>query len=383
MYKKDFPMTKKYTMFDSASLGLKPIVMIEAVTNFYMNDSNNPHSFDSELATKTLNKMKETRGLIAKLTNSDSSEVIFTSGTSHASNMIISSIVNTMKAGDEVIVFMDAHASCVIPFLAAKKNKGIKINFVFEDKDIKNALKPNTKSLLFAQINNTTGAMHNAKFIYETVKNIAPDCIVINDVAQAIVHDVVDFQYSDAMFFSGMKLYGPTGTGALILDKKLINVLEPQEYGGGANKKFTTKGWEPLKNRWKWEIGTQNIAGIIGLGASIKYMMNIGMESIVKEEHELSEYLYEELNVINKINIFSKKGSPVILFYIDRTDSHEIAQMLAKKNVLVRAGSHCAGIMHEILGYQGATLRASLGMYNDKGDVDILVKELKNILTKI
>ncbi len=382
-YKKDFPMSTKYVMLDNAAIAFKPQVMVDAIVDFYLHKANNPHSKDSYLAKYTLERIEETRELIAKMTNCKPSEVIFTSGTSHAANMIISAVTATFTNKDEVVVFMDAHASGVIPWLAARKRIGIKIHFVKDKNDLEKILNPNIKALFVPQINNTTGGGHDVKAIYQMTKKVAPNCVVINDIAQAIVHDIVDFKYADALVFSGMKLYGPTASGALILKEELIEKLEPQEYGGGANKRFTTEKWVPSKGATKWEVGTQNIAGIIGLGASIKYVLNIGVKNMLDMEEEVSEYLYDQLQTIENIHIFSKKGSPAILFYIKRTDAHEIASELAKKNILVRAGYHCAGIMGKILNYEGATLRASIGLYNDKEDVDKLIKGLKEVLATI
>ena len=382
-YKKDFPMSLKYVMLDNAAIAFKPKVMVDTIVDFYLNKANNPHSKDSPLAKYTLEKIEETRELIAKLTNSKPNEVIFTSGTSHAANLIISAITATFTNKDEAIIFMDSHASGVIPLLAARKHKRIKIHFVKDKNDVEKVLNLNTKVLFVPQMNNTTGDSHDVKSIYKITKKIAPNCLVINDIAQAIVHDVVDFQYADALIFSGMKLYGPTGSGALILKEELIEKLEPQEYGGGANKKFTLDKWVPSKGYLKWEVGTQNIAGIIGLGASIKYVCNIGLQNMFDMEEKVATYLYNQLKLINNIHIFSKLGSHTVLFYIKRTDAHEIAAELAKKNILVRAGYHCAGIMGNVLNYQGATLRTSIALYNDKDDVDKFIVGLKEVLATI
>ena len=378
MLRKDFRMLNNWTMFDNSSITFKPDVVINAINEFYSSLVTNPHSKESSLSSIVLEKIDKTRCYIAELVNCKREEVIFTSGTTHSINLLVGSLKPNIKPDDEIILFNDSHASGVIPLLNLRKITKCKLNFVTTVDELEEKLNKNTKIIFYPQCNNSTGGTHDYKKIYSMCKLKSPDSLVINDIAQAISHSKVDFKYADAFTFSGGKIYGPTGTGGLILNEDLINSLTPDQYGGGMSINFDQNGWIPKVGFEKWESGTANVAGIVGLGAAIKYFLDINIKNIEEHERNISIYLRKKLLEIKNIHIFSKIGSHIILFAIDGVNSQDLCSALGNHNILSRSGKHCANLMNKVLKYNLPTLRLSIALYNDKSDVDKIVDFIKN-----
>jgi cysteine desulfurase/selenocysteine lyase len=317
----------------------------------------------------------------------ESSEIVFTSGATEGLNWIVNSyFAKELKDGDEVLLTESEHASNILPWFKLSKDMGIVVKYIPLDENnevtidnIEKVLTERTKVISLAGITNVIGDTRPIKDICKLAhsKNI----LVVMDAAQSIAHskiDVVDMDI-DFMVFSGHKIYGPTGIGVMYGKFDLLEKMEPVNYGGGMNATFTNDGYMELRETpVKFEAGTQNIAGVIGLATSIDYINRIGIDKIRKYECELREYLVKRLLELDNIEIYNKnnKGS-IVAFNIKDVFSQDTAVYLDKYNICVRAGNHCAKILNNVFNVNN-TCRISLSFYNTYEEVDKLIEVLKN-----
>lgn len=389
--RKDFPMLNDKLMqdkpliyLDNAATTFKPQCVIDAINNYYMNISANAHRGDYDLAHIVDNAFDEVRKKVASFINANVNEIVFTSGTSMSINMIAHGLTD-VKETDEILITEAEHASNILPWFKLSEKTGCKVKFIELDDEgrltvdnLKKALNSNVKIVSVAHISNVLGYSFDvkefAKLIHEN------GSLFVLDGAQSVPHIKIDVRELDVDFlaFSGHKMCGPTGIGVLFGKYHLLEKLNPMLTGGGMNSKFDVCGnvgylYPPLK----FEAGTQNIAGVIGLGAAIDYLENIGMDNIAKYEKELHDYAINKLKDVDIVHIYNPNAdSGIITFNIDNVFAQDAASLFNSYGIAVRSGQHCAKILLNKLKTE-VTVRASLYFYNTFEEIDAFVDACK------
>lgn len=386
-FKKDFPilMSRDVVYLDSGATSQKPASVIDAINNYYNNHNSNPHRGAYSLSIEATKAYEDGRAKVAKFINSPSaSQIIFTKNASEALNIIAYSYgLDNLKENDEVVLSIMEHHSNLVPWqYVTKKTKSnlkymyINDNYEITDEEIEEKITNKTKIVGITHVSNVLGTINNVKKVIDIAhKNGA---VVVLDVSQSIPHMKVDVQDLDADFiaFSGHKMFAPLGIGVLYGKKELLDNMTPFLMGGDmieyVYEQETT--FAPLPN--KFEAGTQNVGGVVGLSAAIDYIESIGYDNIEKHEKELVKYAKEKLEKLEYVKLYMTKNkenhSAVISFNIKGVHPHDVASILDSQNVCVRSGNHCAQPLMRYLGID-STCRASFCIYNTKEDVDKLV----------
>lgn len=388
MNREDFSILKDVDYLDNGATTLKPKILSCTISDYYNNYSANASRGDYKLAYKVDQKIMDTRKKVKHFINAkDTSEIIFTNNTTDSMNKIIYGYFKyNLKENDEVLITKSEHASNVLPWFELADLINIKVNYIelnsnltFDLEDLKRKITQHTKVISVAYITNVVGDIRPIDDIikYAHQKGI----LVVIDGAQAVPHIKMDVQKSDIDFlsFSAHKMCGPTGVGIIYGKKELLNMMYPTEFGGGMNASFTFDRNRNYKDiPYKFEAGTINIAGIIGFGAVIDYINDIGMNKIEQYEKDLRKYAIGELKKVQNIIIYNEKSeSSIITFNIDGIFAQDLAIYLDKYNICIRAGNHCAKMLKDELGVKN-TCRISLYFYNNKEDIDKLVLALNN-----
>ena len=389
MNREDFPLLKQdYIYLDNGATTLKPQCVIDKITEYYENYSVNAHRGDYDLSYKVDMEYEASREEVRKFINAQEKEsIVFTSGATQGLNMIAEGFFKKfLEPGDEILITTSEHASNVMPWFRLQNEIGVQVNYIPLDENhyvtlenVKKAITPNTKVIALAGITNVLGDERTMKQI--TAFAHEHNIFVVMDGAQSVPHrktDVVDLDV-DFLVFSGHKMCGPTGIGVLYGKKELLNEMEPQNLGGGMNESFDSPSemiYSELPTRL--EAGTPNIAGVIGLGASIRYLNKIGMAKIAEYERNLRKYAMNKLIHIPHLDILNiESDSGIISFNVDDIFSQDVAYYLNKYKLCVRAGNHCAKILKNEVGVKNS-LRVSLYFYNTESDIDALVELLEN-----
>ncbi len=392
--RKDFPMLsddkieqgRKLVYFDNAATTFKPYSVIKASDEYYLNETANAHRGDYDLAYKVDTKVDEVRDKVAKFINAKKEEIVFTSGTSMSINLIAFGYgIKYLKEDDEILLTEAEHASNVLPWFKVKEVTGAKINYIPLDKDgrltvanIKKAITKKTKIVAIAQITNVLAFKADIKEIAKVCHEYG--ALLMVDGAQSVPHMKVDVKDLDCDFlsFSGHKLCGPTGIGILYGKYDLLKKTDPFMSGGGNNARFDMCGNVAfLQPPEKFEAGTQNLAGIYGLGAAIDYLNNLGMDNIENYERELRKYAISKLKTLQNLIIYNENAEgSIITINVKDVFAQDEASFLNSKGICVRSGEHCAKILHEFL-KTVATVRISFYFYNTKEEVDYLYETLK------
>ena len=389
-FKKDFPIfeNRDISYLDSGATSQKPQYVINAIEEFYKKFNANPHRGAYSLSLEATEQYENTREKIAKFINArNKEEIVFSKNASESLNLIAYSYgLSNLKQNDEVVLSIMEHHSNLVPwqFVTKQTNSILKymyINNEFElsKEEIESKITDKTKVVGITHISNVLGTINNVKEIIKYAHK--KGAIVIVDASQSIPHTKVDVQDLDADFlvFSGHKMFAPLGIGVLYGKKELLNKMPPFLMGGDmieyVYEQNTT--YAPLPN--KFEAGTQNVEGVVGLGAAIDYIESIGYETINKVEQEVTEYAVNELSKLNFIEMYvtpnKQDHSSVISFNVKGVHPHDVASILDVNGVCIRSGNHCA---QPLLRYMGmdSTCRASFSIYNTKEDVDKLVDAL-------
>ena len=374
--------------FDNGATTLKPKILSEAVSDYYNNYSSNAHRGDYALSIKTSKEYENVRKIVKDLINAESEkQIIFTSGTTDSINKIVFGYFkNTLKEGDEVLLTKSEHASNLLPWFELADINNLKIKYIeLNEKhevtleNVKKAITNNTKVISIAHISNVVGDIRPVKEITKLAHEKGIKVLI--DGAQSIPHLKIDVQDLDVDFltFSAHKMCGPTGVGVIYARKELLNEIHPIIFGGGMNSEFHTDGTRKYKNNPdRLEAGTPNIAGVIGFGYVIKYLMNIGFDKIHEYEIDLKKYAIERLKEIKQIKIYNEDSeSGIITINYEGIFPQDLSIYLDKYNICTRAGSHCAKILKDELNIKN-TLRISLYFYNSKEEIDKLIEALKN-----
>ena len=388
--KKDFPLLENnmITYLDSGATSQKPIQVINRVQEFYERYNANPHRGAYNLSIEATEVYENTRKEIAKFINTRfPEEIIFSKNATESLNLIAYSYgMENVKQDDEIVLSIMEHHSNLVPWQKVAKAKGAKLNYMYinndfelSEEEIKAKITDKTKIVGITHVSNVLGTINNIKEIIKYAHK--KGAVVVVDLSQSIPHFEIDVQDLDCDFavFSGHKMLAPLGIGVLYGKREILNKMEPFIMGGDmieyVYEQYTT--FAPLPN--KFEAGTQNVEGVVGLGAAIEYIKNIGYKTIHELEEEVLLYARQELSKLEYLDLYLtpniKNHSGVISFNIKGVHPHDVASILDSYGVCVRSGNHCA---QPLLRYMGldSTCRASFYFYNTKEDVDKLVSSL-------
>lgn len=390
-FKDEFPILqeRKISYLDSGATTQKPQCVIDAIESYYKECNANPHRGAYSLSIEATEKYESTREKIAKFINArNREEIIFSKNATESLNLIAYSYgLDNLKKDDEVVLSIMEHHSNLVPWQYVTKKTNSKLKFMYINKDyelskeeIESKITDKTKVVGITHVSNVLGTINNVKKIIKYAHK--KGAVVIVDASQSIPHMKIDVQDLDADFlvFSGHKMFAPLGIGVLYGKKELLNKMTPFLMGGDmieyVYEQNTT--FAPLPN--KFEAGTQNVEGVIGLGSAIDYIEKIGYKEIQNVEEAITKYAVNELSKLDFLELYItphlENHSTVISFNIKGVHPHDVASILDSNGVCVRSGNHCA---QPLLGYLGmdSTCRASFSIYNTKEDVDNLVEALK------
>ena len=390
--RKDFPILDQIVndeplvYLDNAATTQKPKVVLEAVNRYYQEDNANVHRGVHTLAERATASYEGARETVRRFINASSTkEVLFTRGTTTGLNWIGRFAEEILEEGDEVLISIMEHHSNILPWQEACRKTGAKLVYAYlkdgglDLEDFRKKLTDRTKFVSITHASNVLGVINPIQELAQLAHE--KGAIMVVDGAQSVPHMKIDVQKLDADFFvfSGHKMAGPTGIGVLYGKEQYLNQMSPVEFGGEMIDFVYEQSatWKELP--WKFEAGTPNMAGAIGLAAAIDYLEAIGMDAIERHEQDLIAYVFPKLQAIEGLKIYGSqdlaKRSGVISFNLGDLHPHDLATALDYEGVAVRAGHHCAQPLIQYLEVP-ATARASFYLYNTKEDCDKLVEAL-------
>ena len=388
--KKDFPIFNNSDLvyLDNAATTHKPQSVLNAVDRLYTEANANVHRALYSLGSESTERFENSRTKVADFINSNSAkEIIFTSGTTESINLLARSVGNTLNPGDEILISEMEHHSNIVPWQLMAERTGTTLNYIpvtetgeLDLSEPDHYFKPNTKIVSITHISNVLGTINPVKKLAEMAHEMG--ALFIVDGAQGVPHLQVNVQDLGCDFyaFSGHKMLGPTGIGALWGKTELLNEMDPFMGGGEMIETVTMESstWNEIP--YKFEAGTPNFAQAVGLGAAVDYLKTIGMSTIAEHEKMLTAYTLNKINQIEGIRIHGSadERAGVISFNVDGIHPHDLAQFLNEDNIALRVGHHCAQPLLSTLG-ETATARLSFYIYNDESDIDKFYDSLTNI----
>ena len=395
--RRDFPifndLNKPFVYLDSASTSQKPLEVIDAISSYYKSYTANVHRALYSIGEKATDEYENVRKLVKKILNvPDSHSVVFTSGTTESINLIAYSWgLKNLKETDSVLITEMEHHSNIIPWQLITKKTNSSLNYIplnnngtLNTESINDEFLSSTKIISISHQSNVFGTINPIKNIIDKVKDMG--VITLIDGAQAVPHLEVDLSELDPDFyvFSGHKMLGPTGVGVFIGRNELLEEMEPFMGGGEMINKVSMQDatWNEIP--WKFEAGTPKIAQVIGLGAAISYLMNIGLDKVHSHEQSLLHYA---LNALEKNEDVTLYGNPpergaVIPFNLKNIHPHDLAKFLDLDGICIRAGHHCAQPIMDYLKVP-STARISMNIYNDENDIDQLLKGIEKTISTL
>jgi len=388
--KKDFPIFNNSDLvyLDNAATTHKPQSVLNAVDRLYTEANANVHRALYSLGSESTERFENSRTKVADFINANSAkEIIFTSGTTESINLLARSLGNILNSGDEILISEMEHHSNIVPWQLTAERTGTTLNYIpvtetgeLDLSEPDQYFKPNTKIVSITHISNVLGTINPVKKLAEMAHEMG--ALFIVDGAQGVPHLQVNVQDLGCDFyaFSGHKMLGPTGIGALWGKIELLNEMDPFMGGGEMIETVTMESstWNEIP--YKFEAGTPNFAQAVGLGAAVDYLKIIGMSTIAEHEKTLTAYALNKINQIEGIRIHGSadERAGVISFNVDGIHPHDLAQFLNEDNIALRVGHHCAQPLLSTLG-ETATARLSFYIYNDESDVDKFYDSLTNI----
>lgn len=389
--REDFPILKdnKIAYLDSGATTQKPEQVINAVSDYYKNSNANPHRGAYSLSIEATEIYENARSKVAKFINSATpNQIVFTRNASESLNLIAYSYgMENINENDKIVLSIMEHHSNLVPWQNVAKNKNAKLEYMYTDsngeltlEEIQKKIVPGVKLVGITHVSNVLGTINPVKEIINRAHEVG--AVVVLDASQSVPHMKVDVEDLDADFvvFSGHKMLSPFGIGVLYGKKELLENMKPFLFGGDMIEYVYEQDTTFAEIPTKFEAGTQNVGGAVGLSAAIDYLNNIGMDNVEKIEKEILEYAMNELEKLDFIEIYGPKElshkAGVISFNIKGVHPHDVASVLDSQGVCVRSGNHCA---QPLLRYMGldSTCRASIYIYNTKEDIDRLVAALK------
>ena len=389
--RQNFPILKReinkkpLVYLDNAASTQRPDCVIEAVSEYEKKCHSNVHRGVHKLSYIATKSYESTRDKVKKYINAnDCKEIIFTKGATDSLNLLASSLGETFKSGDEIMVSQMEHHSNIVPWQNICKKNGLNLVMIPIDnngeiikEEFNKLLNNKTRLVAISHVSNALGTINPIKeFIDESHKN---GSLIVIDGAQAMSHMRVDVKDLDCDFyvFSGHKMFAPTGTGVLFGKKELLEIMPPYQFGGEMILSVNFNQTQYNDIPYKFEAGTPNISGVIGLGAAIDYLEDINIDKIAQYESNLLNYLLEKIIDVPEIKIIGtpRKRSGVVSFLLGDIHPHDIGTIIDKEGVAIRTGHHCAMPIMEFFKIP-ATARVSIAHYNTKEEIDIFINAL-------
>ncbi|MFV0482775.1 MAG: aminotransferase class V-fold PLP-dependent enzyme [Bacteroidales bacterium] len=397
--RKQFPILnqgkdgKHIVYLDSAASTFKPQCVIDKEIELAKEYYGNVHRSSHYMANRTTEQYEAARQKIAEfISASDTSEIVFTKGTTESINLLAYSFGETeISADDEIIISEMEHHANIIPWQLMCKRKGAKLRIApinnegeIDITKYEALFSPKTKLVSIAYVSNVLGTINPVKKLIEIAHQQGVPVMI--DAAQAVKCIPVNVQELNADFlaFSGHKMYAPNGIGVLYGKKRWLEKLKPYQGGGEMIETVSFEKSTFMPAPYKFEAGTPNISGAIGLGAAADFLSSLGMQNVYQEELDLSRYLFESLSALNAVNIYgtSKDRIGAVAFKIEGVHDADITTLIDNLGIALRTGSHCTMPLHSRLGID-STIRASVGIYNTKEDVDIMIKALNKVIAML
>ncbi len=379
----------KLVYLDNAATTHKPQSVITAISDFYQKENTNIHRGIYPLAAQTTQKYEQVRNKVAQFLNApNSNNIVYTSGTTASTNLVAHSFLNTrLTKGDEVIISAMEHHANLIPWQMICKKNGANLSIIPMNKEgeldlvsFRKMISEKTKMVAIVHVSNSLGTVNPIEEIIEIShqKNIP----VLVDAAQSVAHYPIDVQALDVDFltFSGHKLFGPTGIGILYGKEQYLSAMHPYQFGGDMIKNVTFEETTFADVPQRFEAGTTNVAGVIGLGTAIDFVNQLDRRAIINYLNDLTLDATGKLLKINGLEIVgtAKNKSSIISFALRNIHPHDVATFLGTDHIAVRAGNHCTQPVMDYFNLPGTT-RASFTIYNQPEEVDFLVEKIKEI----
>lgn len=394
----DFPLliqpdekNRLWAYLDNAATTQKPRAVLEAVDAFYLKENANPHRGAYDLSVTATQALENAREKVRQFIGAERpEEIIFTKGATESINMVARTYgVEELGMGDEIALLISEHHSNLVPWQYVARVTGAKLRYLYTDsegrispEEIEEKITPATKLVAVGHMSNVTGVVNPAEEIISRAHKMGAKVLV--DGTQAVAHVAVDVKALDADFyvFSAHKMLGPTGLGVLYGKRELLEAMPPFLFGGDMIEyvQEQSASFAPLPQ--KFEAGTLNVGGAVGLSAAIDYLNMAGLDHIEQEEKELTGYLLESLKVVPYMQLIGPQDVRgrigVVSFNIEGAHPHDVATIVNADHVAIRSGHHCAQPFMRYLGVQ-STCRASLYLYNSKDDIDRLAQSLRGV----
>ncbi|GIW82652.1 MAG: cysteine desulfurase [Gemmatales bacterium] len=393
VYRRDFPILAKtvngnpLVYLDSAATSQKPRTVLETIERYYTEFNANVHRGVHWLSEQATRLYEDARGKLQRFIGAaEAREIIFVRGATEAINLVAQSFGRTrLQPGDDIIVSHMEHHSNIVPWQILCEQTGANLRVIPIDDAgelqidaFERMLSPRTKIVAIVHVSNSLGTVNPVERIIRSAHR--EGARVVLDAAQSVPHMPIDVQSLDCDFcvFSGHKMYGPTGIGVLYGKAEWLEAMPPYQGGGDMIRSVTFEKTTYNTLPYKFEAGTPHIAGAIGLGAAVDYLNSIGMESIRRHEQELLSYAHSRLQTVGNVKIIGNaaKKAAVISFVLDDVHPHDVGTILDQQGIAVRTGHHCCQPVMDRYGIP-ATVRMSLGLYNNTEDIDALVRGLE------
>ena len=392
-FKSDFPllMNDKTVYIDNAATAQKPECVIKALNRFYTTENSNPLRGLYRLSVEATEEYENARKTVQRFIGAKfPEEIIFTRNTTESLNLTAYSYaLNNIHSGDEILISIMEHHSNLLPWQMVCRQTGAVLKYIECDSDgridlnkVEKLITDKTRIVAITQLSNILGIKYPIKEIAQMAHK--KNAIIIVDGAQSTPHLKTDVSESDVDFFafSSHKIYGPMGIGVLYGKKDILEKMPPFLYGGEMIESVSKESAVYAELPHKFEAGTVNAAAAIGLADALKYVDNIGFETIHKYELDVTSYALEKLRTMEHIHILGsekpEEHNGIITFTVDTVHPHDVSEILASDNIAVRAGHHCAQPLLEHLGHR-STVRASFAFYNDKNDADKFIESLSTV----
>lgn len=397
-YLEDFPILKskpngkRLVYLDNAATSQHPVSVIEAVDEYYRTANANPHRGLYELSIKATQMYEGARHTVKEFIGAEKDgEIIFTRNATESLNLVAYSYgMNFLHEGDEIALPVSEHHSNLVPWQMVAKAKGAKLVYLYPDDsgrltdgEINSKITSKTKLVAIAHVSNVLGTVYPVKKIIQKAHGVG--AVVVLDCAQSIPHYEVNVKELDADFvaFSGHKMLAPMGIGVLYGKEELLNKMPPFLTGGEMIEYVYEQDATFAPIPQKFEAGTQNVGGAVGLEAAVRYLQKVGYDTIEKTETELLAYALDRIAEVPHVTVYGDAKSArercgVISFNVDGVHPHDVSSVLDSDGIAIRAGHHCAQPLMRYLGVN-ATCRASLYFYNTKEDIDIFIESLKKV----
>ena len=395
-FKKDFPILKSKVneqpliYFDNAATSQKPQCVIDAVNNYYKSFNSNVHRGVHELSQRATSEYESTRATVRDFIGAKkSNQIIFTKGTTDGINIVASSWAeNQLKKGDEILITTMEHHSNIVPWQMLCEKLGTKLivspinkNGEIIMNEFESLINARTKLIALTHVSNTLGTINPIEEITLLAKK--NNCKILIDAAQSIPHFKVDVSSFDCDFlvFSGHKIFAPTGVGILYVKEDRFLEMKPYQGGGDMIKEVSFEKTIYNTHPHKFEAGTPNIAGVIGLNEALKYVNKIGIDKIAIIENELLKYALEKISEIDKLKIFgnAKDKASVISFTVEGIHPFDLGTLLDQLGIAIRTGHHCTQPLMSFYNIPG-TARVSFAFYNQKSEIDFFINSLKKAI---